>query len=116
MHPVALVALGGALGGLLRAGVAELLPHEPGTWDWAVLAVNTAGAFLLALLLTRGPSDLARVLLGTGVLGAFTTFSGLVVDAVLLADAGRPLVAAAYVVVSVAALLAAAVIGARVAR
>ena len=122
MHPVlplACVAGGGALGGLLRAAVGGLLPHQQGTWGWSTLLVNAAGAFALAALLAglaSRPSERARLLLGTGLLGAFTTFSGFVVDAVLLADAGRPAVAVAYVVVSIAALVAAALLGARVVR
>lgn len=117
--PLLLVALGGALGGLLRAGVGRLWPHAPGTWGWATLTVNVVGAFCLTVLLgllARSPSDRARLLLGTGLLGAFTTFSGLVVDAVLLADAGRPGAAAAYVLVSVAGVLGAALLGARLVR
>ena len=122
MHPVlpfTCVAAGGAVGGLLRAAAVELIGHEAGTWSWPVLAVNTVGAFALGALLTvlaRRPSERVRLLVGTGVLGALTTFSGLVVDAVLLADAGRPGTAVAYLLVSVASLLGAAALGARVAR
>jgi len=121
VHPalaVALVAAGGAVGGLLRATAGELVPHEPGTWGWATVLVNAAGAFTLAVLLTvlaRRPSERARLLLGTGLLGAFTTFSGFVLDAVLLADAGRPGAAVTYVLVSVVSLLGAALLGVRVA-
>ena len=95
------------------------MPHEPGTWAWSTLVVNALGAFLLTALLgalARGPFETRRLLLGTGLLGAFTTFSGFAVDAVLLADAGRPGTAAAYVVVSLVSLLGAAVLGARVVR
>ena len=116
---LALVACGGAVGGLLRFVAVTLLPHDPGAWSWATLLVNTVGAFALAALLgvlARRPSERVRLLVGTGLLGALTTFSGLAVDAVLLADAGRPGTAAAYVVVSLAALLGAAVLGARVVR
>lgn len=116
MNPLALVAVGGALGGLARAGVGVLLPHAPGSWGWSTLVVNVLGAFLLAVLVVRGPSERARLLLGVGLMGAFTTFSGVVVDAVLLADAGRPGTAAAYVLVAVTSLLLAALLGARVAR
>lgn len=116
---VALVAAGGALGGVLRAAVRALLPAQPGSWSWATLAANAVGALLLGALLgvlARAPSERARLLLGTGLLGAFTTFSGLTVEAVQLAAAGRPLVAAAYVVVSVLVLLTAAALGALAAR
>ena len=93
-----------------------MLPHEPGTWSWATLLVNAVGAALLCALLTRVPDPRARLLLGTGLLGAFTTFSGLTVDAVLLADAGRPAAALAYVLVGLVTLLLAGAAGRAVAR
>ena len=112
-----LVACGGALGGVLREAARMALPSEPGTWGWSVLGVNAVGAFLLAALLAvlaRRPSQRARLLVGTGLLGGLTTFSGLVVEAVLLAE-GSPAAAVAYVVVAVSTLLGAAWLGARVA-
>lgn len=90
------------------------LPHDPGTWAWSTLLVNAVGAFLLCLLLTRVAAPRTRLLVGTGLLGAFTTFSGLTVDAVLLAD-GQPLLAVAYVVVGVTTLLGAGLLGRAVA-
>ncbi len=116
---VLLVAAGGAAGGLGRAAVARLVPHEPGTWGWSTVLVNAVGAFALAALLgvlARRPSEQRRLLVGTGLLGAFTTFSGFAVDAVLLADDGRPATAVAYVLVSLVTLLGAAVLGARAVR
>jgi CrcB protein len=112
------VACGGAAGGVLREAVRGLLPSQPGTWGWSVLVVNAVGAFALAALLTassRRPSEHLRLLAGTGLLGGLTTFSGLVVDAVLLAEAG-PAAAAAYVVVALVTLLGAAWLGVRTAR
>lgn len=113
MRPVLLVAAGGVAGSLARAAVSTALPHEPGTWGWSTVAVNALGAAVLLALLARRPDDRTRLLVGTGALGGFTTFSGFVVDAVLLADAGRPGVAAAYVALSLLTLLAAGVAGAR---
>jgi len=113
---VLLVAVGGAAGSLARAGVGVLLPHEPGGWGWSTLLVNAVGAALLTALLARRPQDRVRLLLGTGALGGFTTFSGFALDAVLLVDAGRSWLAAAYVLVSVVTLLAAGGFGAWTAR
>lgn len=87
-----------------------MLPHEPGSWSWSTIAVNTLGAFVLCLLLPRLTPGL-RLPLATGLIASFTTFSGFAVDAVLLADAGRPAMSAAYVVVSVALLVAAGLAG-----
>jgi CrcB protein len=113
---VLLVAAGGVLGALARAGAGALLPHEPGTWAWSTLAVNALGAAVLCALLTTVRDDRVRLLVGTGVLGAFTTFSAFAVDAVLLADAGRLAVAAAYVVVGLGTLLLAGLLGLVVGR
>jgi CrcB protein len=98
--------------------VRTVLPSEPGVWDWSVLVVNAGGGFALAALLAvlaRRPSARARLLVGTGLLGGLTTFSGLVVEAVLLSEASA-LSAAAYVVVAVTTLLGAAALGAAAGR
>lgn len=79
--PIALVFAGGAVGTLARAA---LLPAAPADWD-SVLGmggINVAGSFLLGILLSvlggasRAASAL-RLLLGTGVLGGFTSYSAL---------------------------------------
>src|SRR5690348_11636962 len=53
IHPriVAAIAVGGFAGGLLRYAVSLALPAGPGGFPWAVVAVNTGGAFLLGLVL-----------------------------------------------------------------
>ena len=111
-----LVAAGGVAGALLRWACSVALPHEPGTWAWSTLLVNGLGAALLCALLTRVGDLRVRLLLGTGLLGAFTTFSGLAVDAVLIADQGRPVVAAAYATTGIVTLLAAGLLGRVAAR
>lgn len=116
MPPVLLVALGGVVGALARVGVGEVVPHDPGRWAWSTVLVNAAGAFVLCLLLPLVRAPAVRLALATGLLGAFTTFSGFALDAVLLAEAGRPAVAAAYVLVSLGTLLAAGLLGRLVAR
>ena len=103
------------LGALARYGVGRALPHEPGTWAGSTIAGNALGAALLCALLTRAGDVRVRLLVGTGLLGAFTTFSGLTVDAVLLGQ-DRPAVAVAYVVVAVATLLAGGLLGRAVVR
>jgi CrcB protein len=113
---VLLVAAGGVTGALARYAAAAALPHEPGGWAWSTLAVNAVGAGLLCALLIRVPDPRVRLLVGTGLLGAFTTFSGFTVDAVLLAEDGRPGVALAYVVAGVATLLAGGLLGRRLAQ
>lgn len=73
-----LVALGGAIGSLARFGISSIV-GERGDWPLGTLCVNLAGAFLLGILLTAvaptGSGASSRLLLGTGVLGGFTTYS-----------------------------------------
>lgn len=95
------IAVGGALGALARWGLAEALPHTRDQVPWATLLANLTGCFaigvLLVLLSERRPhSRLLRPLLGTGVLGGYTTFSTYALDTRDLLAAGRPAVAAAY--------------------
>jgi CrcB protein len=84
--PVVLaVALGGAVGALARYGAQRLWPAEGIDFPWTVLGVNLLGCALIGVLMVlvteRGPvHHLWRPLLGTGVLGGFTTFSTYSVD------------------------------------
>ena len=71
------MALGGALGALLRWGLGEAVPDGAG-FPWTTFAINVAGSFVLALLpALRGVrrSRAAGAGLGPGVLGGFTTLS-----------------------------------------
>ncbi len=109
-------AFGGGLGALARWGIAEALPRDPGGWPWATLLVNVLGCLVLGVLIGRvfdryPASSSLRPLLGTGVLGGFTTYSAFAVETVQLTDAGRPGVAAAYVLASVAGGVAASALG-----
>lgn len=86
------VAAGGAVGALLRYGLMEAAPHLVTT-----LLINVLGSLLLGLLVSRcRENDWARAVLGTGVLGGFTTWSALAVQVV---DASE-VVAAAYLVLT----------------
>lgn len=88
---VALVFVGGTIGTATRAGLTALstpFVAQP----VSTLLINVIGAFLLGLLLeylslrpvlSRRNNDL-KFLLGTGVLGGFTTYSALAVDTTML--------------------------------
>jgi fluoride exporter len=104
--PYLLAAVGGALGALARWGVATALPHSPGGWPWATLLVNLTGCLLfgalVAVLTARVPEpSWARPFLAVGVLGGYTTYSAFAVEVVELAEAGAPVLAVGYVLVSV---------------
>ena len=86
-----LVALGGAAGALLRYGASTWL--EDGSMPWATLSVNLIGSLLLGALMgaVAGGAEVSEgvvLLVGTGVLGAFTTMSAFALEVVDLADSG----------------------------
>ncbi|MCS0499184.1 fluoride efflux transporter FluC [Protaetiibacter mangrovi] len=102
---LALVFAGGALGTAAREGLGLVIPADGGV-PWAVLAANLAGAFLLGALLEalvrRGPDHgirrNLRLLVGTGFMGGFTTYSALATDSAALVGAGSGWLALAYAV------------------
>jgi len=102
------VAVAGALGVLTRYGLSVAVQSV-----WTTVAINIVGSFLLGLLVTLGGglSNDARLVLGIGFLGGFTTFSTFTVQVVLETEGGRPGTAVAYLLASVIAGLAAAVLG-----
>lgn len=98
------IFLGGAVGALLRAGIAEALPDPGVGWPWATFVVNVAGAALLGYWFTTLPhTQYRRPLLTTGFCGALTTFSTVQVEMVEMIDAGRVALAVLYIAASVGA-------------
>ncbi len=97
---LAAVAAGGAVGALLRVGVADAFAVPAASWPWAIFAINLSGCFALACLagaLAHTPRDtLLRPLLGTGFCGAYTTLSTLALEVVAMLDAGRDGLAIGY--------------------
>ena len=109
---LAAIFAGGSAGGLLRAALAEALPYGPGQWPWATFTVNIAGALLLGYFVTRleerlPPSLYSRPLLATGLCGALTTFSTMMVEIVRMLDGGHRALAAGYAAASISCGLAA---------
>lgn len=107
--PLLLVGLGGALGSIARYVAVTLVQSAgPGaTFPYGTLLVNVLGCFAIGLLYARTDDPLLRLLLGVGVLGGFTTWSSFGNDTWVLAEGGRPGLAAAYVIGTVAVGLAA---------
>lgn len=101
------VALGGALGASARYAVAALMLRLMGPgFPWGTLTVNVAGSFAMGLLveglaLRFNISPELRLLLVTGFLGGFTTFSAFSLDTANLIERNAMGPAAAYVIASV---------------
>ena len=100
MKALLLVGLGGAAGSVLRylastAAVAALGNGFP----WGTLAVNVAGSAAIGALASSGLQHQERLLLVTGLLGGFTTFSAFSLETAQLWQRA-PWLAALYVAAS----------------
>lgn len=116
LRDLAAVGVGGFAGGLARYAIGLAWPTAKGHFPAAILTINTSGAFLLALVLVLAlesatPHRRVRLVLGTGVCGAYTTFSSVAVAADQLWAHLHPTEALVFVVTSVAAGFAAAAVG-----
>lgn len=94
MHPLWLVALGGALGAVARATLSTAITLRwPSTLPWGTIIVNITGCLVLGLLagvLESRPhlDPLWRAFGAVGVLGAFTTFSTFEIETLVLLQRG----------------------------
>jgi len=117
-----MIALGGAVGTLLRyalsVGMAKALgAHFP----FGTLTANVVGSFLLALVAstlsgaTIAGTD-ARLVLGVGVMGGFTTYSSFNLETLRMVEQGAHGRAALYLTLTLATCLLSGVGGLALAR
>ena len=116
------IMIGGALGAVLR-----LLVKNTPIWNYFgniplnTLLINITGCFLLALFLVVALEIIdvdanVRIGVSTGFLGAFTTFSSLCKENVLLMLNGDFFSAISYITISIVLGLAASFLGVVLAR
>lgn len=117
---VLLVALGGALGSVLRylCGLGINRSVLLAAFPWSTLAVNVMGCFIIGFagglgsskqMLTEG----GRLFLFTGILGGFTTFSAFGLETFYLLRNGQVILAVGNIALQVGVGLAAVVLGYR---
>jgi CrcB protein len=114
MQALLLVALGGAAGSAVRYELGALVLRQtgPSAFPYGTFTVNVAGCLIAGLLAGLGErhgflTAEVRLLVFTGFLGGFTTFSAFGVETIALVERGEWALAALYVSVSVACGLAA---------
>ncbi|MFB6309157.1 MAG: CrcB family protein [Haloarculaceae archaeon] len=119
-EPLVLIAVGGFAGAILRRTVTVSLPGTlpvlPGA-VWGTLTVNVVGSFALGVLLYEAHladalTPETRLIVGTGFLSSFTTYSTFAVDTAGLA----PRLAVLNVVLNYALGFLAVALGQLVAR
>ena len=115
---VLLVFVGGGFGAVMRYASTQIIGRwmGGGTFPWHTLGVNLVGAFLIGLLaellaLRFSLAAPLRLLLVTGFLGGYTTFSAFSLEGALMLERGDYFTLALYVFLSVAGCLAAVFLG-----
>ena len=101
-----LLALAGALGTIARYGIAGFIPRiDSSPFPWGTFIVNVMGCFIVGLLWTlfesRWPvSSVVRLIVLVGFMGAFTTFSALMLETNELLNSSAWMYAAGNVIMS----------------
>ena len=109
---IPLIALGGAIGSVLRYLMVAAIAAP-----WGTAAVNVLGSFAIgALFVLLDARTGWQLFVMTGLLGGFTTFSAFSLDTLKLIEAGQTPQAALYVLGSVALSLIAVALGVALAR
>lgn len=115
-HPdrqeLAAIFVGGAIGAVVRVWLSRQFSQGPADWPWTIFLINITGSFALGYFATRlqerlPQSTYRRPLLGTGLCGAYTTFSTVQIELVNMVEAHRYGLAVAYAFASIGAGLTA---------
>lgn len=123
-----IIGLGGALGSMLRFGLAMLIDTAVTNPDatksgpifpWGVIVVNITGCFVIGFIATISAAEgrlminpLTRQFIMIGILGGYTTFSSFSLQTLQLAQDGQWGSAAANVILSVVLCLVGVWLGA----
>lgn len=113
------MAAGAAVGALARWGLGLGLNPLWGGFPLGTLAANGLGGLLIGVAMVwfaRSPDDLLRLLLVTGFLGGFTTFSSFSAESLGLLQRGQPLLALAHTAAHLLGALACTALGFALAR
>ena len=113
---VCAVAVAGGLGAVCRYLLSGAIArHAPAAFPWATLVINVSGSFVVGLAAGLAAAHLLapewRVIVGTGFLGGYTTFSTASTDAAALLRGRRPVAAIVYAVGMLLGAVAAAALG-----
>jgi CrcB protein len=116
VSPLVVLAVGcvGGLGAIGRLVIDSAVSDRVGRqFPYGTLVVNLTGAFLLGLLVGLAPDDAGFRIAGTGLIGAFTTFSTWSLESHRLVEDGELRGGLANIVVSLILGVALAWVGRR---
>ncbi len=113
------VSLGAAVGALLRWSAGVWLNERWSGFPLGTLFVNCVGGLVIGAVLfwlERSPNELLRLLLVTGLLGGFTTFSAFSAESLIMLQRGELMLALTHTAAHVLGALACAALGFRLAQ
>lgn len=122
LHPMLLVAIGGACGTMMRYALAAAVNRlTQSLFPFGTLVVNVLGCLIIGYIMMSLPRtgewrESLRLLLVTGMLGGFTTFSSFSWETVGLIEEGRVAYALGNVALSLALCLLGTFVGIWLAR
>ena len=116
MFQLLLVALGGAVGALLRFMLGNILKIYFLHSFYATLCINVIGSFLIGYLISLGlvrslSEDFIKYFLIIGVLGSFTTFSAFSYEAIELFSSNKIFLFILYVTLSIILCIVSSFVG-----
>ncbi|WP_239255702.1 fluoride efflux transporter CrcB [Listeria ilorinensis] len=112
MSSFLLVGIGAAFGGMTRYGLSAFIKRRcPTDFPVATFFINLSGSFLLGFLISSGASEIWQLLLGTGFMGGYTTFSTFKVENIELHLQKKTAVMSSYLLLSYTLGLGCAAVG-----
>lgn len=85
------VGFGAAIGAVLRYGINRFFERKPHPFPKATLLINLSGALILGILAGLQIDQQVYLLLGTGIMGGYTTFSTMTIELFTLLKSNRQL-------------------------
>jgi CrcB protein len=118
---LAAIFAGGFIGAIARSGLAQALAVRADQWPWATFVVNIAAALALGWFATRLqerllPATYHHAFLATGLCGALSTFSTMMVELLRMIDGAHWGLALGYAAASLAGGFASVSIASKLAR
>lgn len=122
MPVILAIALGGAVGAVARYGVDRAIERRSfAVFPWSTFTINVTGCFVVGLAIAalvdrHTAPPWMRAALVIGLLGSYTTFSTFSQETLDLVEGSEALVGVVYALASVAAGVAAVLLGTALGR
>jgi len=105
------VGLGGFFGAITRFSITQIMKKLNLQFPLATLTVNLLGSFILGFIIGSNLNETLTLLIGTGFLGAFTTFSTFKLDSIQLMKNKKKGLFSIYTIISYVGGISLALIG-----